>query len=184
MRKNRAAVVVASLVLVTLLSGIAGTTWGLIRADHEAGNARNSESEANISEADARKSETEANLSEVAAVAARNDLAKANTKLHESHEELLKSSDGLLTSVAWSLLRPLAAHVQPNRPLPLLNDQEIEPLWELASSKDERLRLRFVEIALQDPVSTRRLKDRAAVAFQATVGLDGTRRRQVEELLA
>ena len=96
---------------------------------------------------------------------------------------LLKSNDQLLSSVARSLLRPLAVQVRPNQPLPPLNDQEIEPLWDLASSKDERLRLRFVEVALQDPVATRRLKDRAAFALQAAVGLNRTRRTQVEELL-
>ena len=33
MRKHRGAVIAASLVLLALLGGIAGTTWGLIRAD-------------------------------------------------------------------------------------------------------------------------------------------------------
>src|SRR5262249_15515587 len=73
--------------------------------------------------------------------------------------------------------------VQPNQPLPPLNEQEIEPLWDLASSKDARLRLRFVEVGLRDLLSTRRLKDRSAFAFQAAVGLDETRRTQVEQLL-
>ena len=69
--------------------------------------------------------------------------------------------------------------VQPNEPLPPLNDQDVEPLWELATSTDERLRLRFVQLALDDQVLTRRLKDRAPFAFQAAVGLDPTRRTRV-----
>jgi len=80
------------------------------------------------------------------AVAARNDLEKSN--------------DQLLTTAAQGLLRPLAAQAQPNQPLPPLNEQEIEPLWELATSANERLRLRFVEAALHDRVLLLRLTDR------------------------
>ena len=108
--------------------------------------------------------------------AARNDLGKANTEVQES-------SDRLLTGVARSLLRPLGLQVQANQPLPPLNEQEIEPLWDLASSPEERLHLRFVEEALRDPVALRRLKDRSAFALQAAVGLNPTRRTQVEALL-
>ena len=39
-------------------------------------------------------------------------------------------------------------------------------------------------MALEDRISTRRLQDRAAFALQAAVELNGTRRSQVEELLA
>jgi serine/threonine protein kinase len=169
-RKNRGTVSAASLIFLALLVGISGTTWGLIRADQEAGNARRHEADAKQSEADAKQSES-------SAIAARNDLAGANNALR-------RSTDTLLTTTARSLLRPLALQVQPDQPFPPLNAQEIEPLWELASSKDEPLRIRFVEVALLEPASTRRLKDRAAFAFQATVGLNGTRRKLVEELLA
>jgi hypothetical protein len=44
-----------------------------------------------------------------------------------------------------------------------------------AGRLDRRLRLRFVQLALDDPVLTRRLKDRAPFAFQAAVGVDPTR---------
>jgi serine/threonine protein kinase len=155
LKRHKGPVLAASLLLLALLGGIAGTTWGLIRADH--------------ARADEARRVTERD-------AALGNLEKANTKLTASEDELL-------SSVARSLLRQLAVQVRLNQPLPPLNDQEIEALWDLASSKDERLRLRFVEVALRDSVSTRRLKERAAFAFHAAVGLNGTRRTQIEDLL-
>jgi hypothetical protein len=110
-----------------------------------------------------------AKKSESAAVSARNDLAKSN--------------DLLLTSMARSLLRPLALQGQPDQPMVPLSAAETEALWELASSPEESLGDRFVEEALRSPVQTRQLKDRAAYALQAAVGLDSGRRARVEQVL-
>jgi hypothetical protein len=111
-------------------------------------------------------------------------IARDETAAKEkANDNLAQANDNLLTVGARGLLRPLAAQVQPNQPLPPLADQEVEPLWELAAATEEGLRLRFVELALDDPVLRRRLKDRAPFAFQAAVGLDATRRSRVEELL-
>jgi hypothetical protein len=107
--------------------------------------------------------------SESAAVSARNDLATSN--------------DRLLTSMARSLVRPLALQGQPDQPMVPLSDAETEALWELASSPEESLAVRFVEEALRSPLQTRQLKDRAAYALQAAVGLDSGRRARVERLL-
>jgi serine/threonine protein kinase len=101
----------------------------------------------------------------------------------KANNELAQANDQLLTVGARGLLRPLAAQVQANQPLPPLNDHEIEPLWELAAATDQLLRLRFVELALDDPVLRRRLKDRAPFALHAALGLDSTRRTRVKELL-
>jgi hypothetical protein len=106
-------------------------------------------------------------------------LARESERVKERDD----ANDNLLNVGARGLLRPLAAQVQPNQPVPPLIDQEIEPLWELATATDERLRLRFVELALDDPHLRRRLTDRAPFAFQAAIGLDSTRRTRVEELL-
>jgi eukaryotic-like serine/threonine-protein kinase len=54
-RRNKGLVIAASLVFVVLLLGIAGTTAGLIEANHQAGNARNAameEGKARIAEAE------------------------------------------------------------------------------------------------------------------------------------
>ena len=169
MGRNKVQMTAAILLLFALIGGIVGTTRQAIRADDAAEKAR-------LREADAVTARNEAE-------AARNVEKKANGELIKSREELLRSNGRLLTIAAQSLLGPLSVQVQPNQPLPPLNDQEIELLWKLASSPDDRLRLRFVELALQDPVLMRCLKDRSAFAFQAAVGLDPKRRTQVEKLL-
>jgi hypothetical protein len=107
----------------------------------------------------------------------------ANANLEQANGNLEQANDNLLTVGARALLRPLAAQVQPRQPLPPLNDQEIEPLWELAGATDEALRLRFVAVALDDPTLRRRLTARAPFALQAAVGLDAPLRKRVEELL-
>jgi hypothetical protein len=108
-----------------------------------------------------------ARTEKIAAVAARNELQVAN--------------DRLLTSAARSLLRAFPA--LPNWRATGLNDPEIEALWEVAETSDEMLRLRFVEDAIRNPVSTRQLRSRAGWAMQATVGLDARRRGAVERVL-
>jgi hypothetical protein len=113
-----------------------------------------------------------------------------------ARKDVEKSNDWLMTSVARSLLRPLSLQVQSGPPLALLSDPEVlgpplallsdpevEALWELATSSEASLGVRFVEEALCGPVQTRQLKDRAAYALQAAVVLDGGRRARVEQVL-
>jgi serine/threonine protein kinase len=154
-RRHKGQVIAARLVLLALLAGLAGTTWGLFEARHQEQIARD--------ETDKKE--------------------KALREEAERVRERDEANDKLLNVGARGLLRALAVQVQPNQPSPPLNDFEIEPLWELAAATDEGLRLRFVELALDDPAPRRRLKDRAPFAFQAAVGLDPTRRTRVEELL-
>jgi serine/threonine protein kinase/flagellar motility protein MotE (MotC chaperone) len=175
-RRHKGRVIAASLILLAILAGMTGTIFGLIEAKKQ-------EQEATKQEGLARTEAEEKEAERAKAVAAGNDLRIANSALMRSQEEVLKSNDLLLTSVARSPLRPLGAHVKPEQPFPSLIVQEIEPLWELASSNDERLRIRFVELALLEPVTTRRLMDRSAFVFQAAVGLNVARRRRIEELL-
>jgi hypothetical protein len=104
--------------------------------------------------------------------------------VRRSEAKVKQSNDRLLTSVARSLLRPLAVDLQPNQPVPPLGDTEIDALWELASTPEEEIHLRFVAEALRDEVLTRQLKDRAAHALRAAVGLDAGRRARVEQVLA
>jgi serine/threonine protein kinase len=103
------------------------------------------------------------------AVAARNEMASLN--------------DQLMTNMARSWLRSLAVQVRPNQPLPALSDPEVETLWEVASTPQDRLRERFLEEALRGPVTTRQLRHRAAFALQAAVALSPQRRAYAEQLL-
>jgi serine/threonine protein kinase len=161
-RRHKGQVIAASLVLLALVGGTVGTTLGLFEAWRLEKIARD----------------------ETAAKELARQAAAARVKERDqANNELAQANDNLLNVGARGLLRPLATQVQPNQPLPPLNDQEVEPLWELSAATDERLHLRFVEVALDDPVLRRRLKDRAPFAFQAALGLDPTRRTRVEELL-
>jgi hypothetical protein len=94
-----------------------------------------------------------------------------------------QKADDLRSRAAQGLVGRLALQAQPDQPLPALSASEIKALWELATTTDEQLRERFVRVALEDSDFTRQLKDRAALALHAAVGLDQNRRTRVEALL-
>jgi tRNA A-37 threonylcarbamoyl transferase component Bud32 len=156
-RRNPALAAALAAVLLTFAVGAATSTLFAIVAD---GARADAEQEAEH----ARQSADRAKQNEEAAVAART--------------ELERSLDRLLTSTARSHLRPLALQSQQ-----ALVDGEIEALWELASSPESGLGVRFIEEAVGDPGSTRQLEDRAAYALQAALRLDRGRRSRVEQLL-
>jgi hypothetical protein len=125
--------------------------------------------------AEATQAET-ARKEKAEAVAARDALKESNAKLRQERDK----SD---TALARSLVRALTAQTtQPGQALPP-TPVEIEALWELASQPGERVRLRFATEALQDPLFTRQLRNRAKLALHAAVGLDARQREVVEGLL-
>jgi serine/threonine protein kinase len=111
------------------------------------------------------------------------DATTKGDKLAIANEDLDRSRQRLERTLARSLLRPLGAPIQPNQPIPPLNDQEIESLWELASSREDQFCVLFVEEGLQRPLARRQLRARGAVALHAAVGLNENRRKQVEDVL-
>jgi serine/threonine protein kinase len=148
-RRNRAMLGTALLVGLALLVGTVVAAWQAAEARKNAEMARNSES---------------------GAVAAKRDVEKANSELKIKRDEVE-------TTLARSLLRPLAR--QPGS----LTDLEVESLWELAGNSGEELWKQFLVQALRSPTATRQLKTRAEPALRAAVGLDPGRRLQVEHLL-
>jgi tRNA A-37 threonylcarbamoyl transferase component Bud32 len=133
---------------------------------------------------DASRQASQARLNEEAALKNAEQARDNETRAMKARQELETSNDRLLTSVARSVLRPLAAQ-RPRQgvPRPGLSDPEIEGLTELRSP-EEQLCLRFIEEALLNPGTTQKLKYRAAYALHAAVGLDTWRRARVEQLLA
>jgi hypothetical protein len=135
---------------------------------------------------DARRQATDA-------IHARNDLAGANETLMRTADDLKRSRDDLKltaddlersrddleTTLARSLLRPLGV-AGGNTPL---TAPEWEALWELATNRRGRLGYRFIEEASRTSMTTRQLRDRAALALPAAVGLDEERRAEIESLL-
>jgi hypothetical protein len=112
-----------------------------------------------------------AEKNEAKAVAAKNDLEKANAELKQSYDDL----EGTL---ARSLLQPLGL----DESLPL-TDVESRAFSELATTRSESLGIRFVKEAMRDPLTSRQLKARASIALHSAVGLDLHKRTAVEQLL-
>jgi hypothetical protein len=150
-RRNPALAAALAAGTVLLLAGTAVSTLFGIDASRQADKARASEATAKKNEADA--------------TAAREDLAR--------------KAEELETTLARSLLRPVALQGgdQP------VADPEWEAFWDLATSRSNKIRYRFVEEAVRRPVASRQLRDRAALALNAAVGLDPDRRDDVEALL-
>src|SRR5262249_33446342 len=93
--------------------------------------------------------------------------------------DLKRSRDDLETTLARSLLRPLALQGGDTA----VTDGEWEALWELATNRSGRLGYRFAEVAAREAATSRPLRDRAARALHAAVGLDPRQRDEVEALL-
>jgi hypothetical protein len=144
---------VAGLLAALVLVLLAGSVVSVCFAIHDTRQAE----QARTAEADAKRKAKTARDKEAAALAAMMELENV---------------------LAPTLLQPLAW--QPGAPL---TDLEIEALWNLAGNRSERLGPRFVQQALRLPATTRQLRNRAALALHAAVGLNGDKRAQVERLL-
>jgi hypothetical protein len=86
--------------------------------------------------------------------------------------------DDLEKETALSLIGPLDPEGAER-----LNQAEVEALWRLAGTTNERMRLRFFEEALRSEASASKLRHRAEWFVHAAVGLDPQRRARAEQLL-
>jgi hypothetical protein len=109
----------------------------------------------------------------------RNRAKTAEEDARTKEAEAVTARDDLEKTLARSLLRPLALQGG-DKPM---TEPEWEALWELATTRRGRLGYRFVEEASRTPVTSRQLRDRAALALHAAVGLDARRRAEVEARL-
>jgi hypothetical protein len=157
-RRNPVMAGMTVLVAVALLGGVAASTGFGLAAHQQSVLAKNKEADA---------------------VARGEELATANQTLTRTAEDLKRSRDDLETTLVRGWLRPLALQGG-DKPMAA---PEWEALWELATNRRGRLGYRFVEEASRTPVASRQLRDRAAVALAAAVGLDDELRAEVEALL-
>ncbi len=97
----------------------------------------------------------------------------------EEQKQLDDSNRRLEETLARSLLRPLGHQED------VVADPEVEALWELACLPHEqgRVRMQFVEQALQHLTTIRQLRYRADMALHAAIGLDLARRWRTEQML-
>jgi hypothetical protein len=155
-RRPAVAGLLAGMVLVLVL-GTVVSTYFAFEADRRAKDADASATVARAKEKEAREREEEARDEKQRA-----DEARAQVE----------------ATLARSLLRPLGHQEEGG-----VNGIEWDALWELAESPSDRVRLLFVEQALEGPRTLGQLRTRREVALHAAVGLDSVRRRQLVGLL-
>ncbi|HKI33783.1 MAG TPA: protein kinase [Gemmataceae bacterium] len=91
----------------------------------------------------------------------------------------LAARDDLEKETAVSLIGPIDANGAEK-----LSQPEVEALWRLAGTSNERVRLRFLEEALRTETAASQVRHRAAWFVHGAVGLDPQRRVRAEQLLA
>jgi serine/threonine protein kinase len=108
-------------------------------------------------------------------------------KAREREQKEKAAREEVETTLARSLLRPLGHTTNPAndilRPTNPANNIELDALWELADSLSDRVRLVFVENAVETEGKARQLRNRAELALHAAVGLDWEWRERVEGIL-
>ena len=116
------------------------------------------------------------------AVVERNRALDAEGRARENEGLAVKAREETEQAFAGSLLRPLDMRSL-GADVPKLTEPEVEALWELARQRPRGLGRRFVAEALRDGQKTRQLRNRAAIALHAAVGLDERERAEVEDML-
>jgi tRNA A-37 threonylcarbamoyl transferase component Bud32 len=113
-------------------------------------------------------------------LATQNDvLQKETTALAETAEKLTAEKHKLEQTLVRSSLAPLGLHRTGE-----IAEPEWVALWDLARNRHPgRAGYLFVEYASQTPARSRQLRDRAALALHAAVGLDAACRHEVNALL-
>jgi hypothetical protein len=155
-RRNPAVAGLLAAVLLVFATGATVSTILALLADRRAG--------------EAVEAQGKAERKEVEAVTAQNELQKANAELE--------------TSLALSLFRPLGLRTPEGKKARIaLTNPEIEVLWELAGIGNPKVLDRFVEVASRSPMTSRQLRNGAAHALHAAVGLNPEKRQWVERLL-
>jgi serine/threonine protein kinase len=155
-RKYRKPVIALLAIAAILLLGIAGTTWGLVRARQAEKAAYESKQEA-VTALDQVTDERDA---KVAA------LATASTERDRAERQLVT---GLLRPVGF------AEQAEP---------AELRSFFDWSALPEGRLKLRALETAFEDPETAMRLARRSERAVQACVGLSPTRRTLAIKLCA
>jgi hypothetical protein len=177
-RRNPVVAALWALVFVALAAGtIASTLFAL-----------DASAEAKLAEQRAGQVSIQKGIAEGKAKEALGNAKKAQDSARQTAKALQQAE----TTLARGILRPLA--LSSGSPLFTngfrdlereqgMTEVEWEALWELAASRPGRLGYRFVEEATATPQTSRQLRDRAALALDAAVGLDLKRRDEVEALL-
>src|SRR6266498_1832695 len=96
----------------------------------------------------------------------------------EGREQAEQAADELEKETALSLIGPLDP-----KGAGTLSQPEVEALWRLAGTSNERVRQRFLEEAFRTETTASQLRHRAAWFVHGAVGLAPERRERAERLL-
>ena len=156
-RRHRTGVAISVAVASVLLATAVITSWQAFRATR----AERAALQARDAEAAARNRAEESALAE----------AKAKALAQASEENLEREmSLGIVGSMETN-------------DDAILNELEVEALWRLARTANERVRLRFLEEAMRTDATANRLRTRSAWFVHGAVGLDPQRRIWATRLL-
>ena len=169
-RKHKGQVIAASGVLLTLVFGLAATTWQWRQA-------RQAERAATLSEGEAIASEQKAIQARDQATKDRD--AKNAALTAEAAQRILadKQRDLAERQLIEGLLRPIGYGDEPNT-------AELRSFVDWSAIPDARLKLRIMEVAFENPEMALRVARRAERAIQSSVGLSQTRRARAIELMS
>jgi serine/threonine protein kinase len=156
-RKHRKPVIALTVIMAVLVLGIAGTTWGLFRA---------------------RQAEQEADTSKKEAI----DALGQVTQERDAKEA---QRDRAERQLANGLLRPIGfANAPKESSNPATDPAELHSFADWSAIKESPLKLRVLEIALENPETALRVARRAERVIQSCVGLSPTRRAQAIKLVS
>jgi tRNA A-37 threonylcarbamoyl transferase component Bud32 len=111
-------------------------------------------------------------------------LARTERDRREIADKAMKESDTARDRLEQTFARSLVRPLNPEGNTETLTDPEFVALWELAESADDQLRLRFLDEATRDSMTTRQLQAKSEPALIAALGLDQAKSDQAIRLLA
>ena len=153
-KRHKAQVTAAALVLLALIAGIIGTTWGLGKAKIAEGKTTKALADV-TKERDAKEEQRQ----------------KAEAAQHAESEQRAKAERQLLSGI----LRPIGFGEMPEA-------AELKALADWSALGDSRLQILALELAFEDPATALRIARRAERVIQASVGLSPKRRAKALEL--
>jgi hypothetical protein len=163
-RKHRKPVIALTAIAAVLMIAIAGTTWGLFRA-------RQAEQASETAERAARESEKKA-VDALEAVARERDAKQAALNAEAAQRDRAERQ------LANGLLRPIGFSTRG------IELAELRSFVDWSAIKESPLKMRVLEIALDNPETALRVARRAERVIQSCVALSPTRRDQAMKLVS
>ncbi|HEV3302565.1 MAG TPA: protein kinase [Planctomycetaceae bacterium] len=181
-RKHRGPVIALAAIMTILVLGIAGTTWGLFRA---------------------QRAEQAADLSKQQAIEALAQTTKERDAKERALAEEQAQRDHAERELARGLLRPIGFGDLPQREGgglggfgggiggfgrakkdAIANPAELRSFVDWSSIKDSQLKTRVLEIAFEDPETALRVARRSEQVIQAAIGVSPKRRTRAIEFIS